>query len=132
MSQELVWLTATALMTALMWLPYVINRIAELGLLTTLGNTGAVEPVHNAWAVRAQRAHMNALEGLAIFATLVLAIQVGQLNSELTAKVAAAYFFVRAAHYVVYLIGVPMIRTLLFAAGLVCQIVLALVLLGMI
>ena len=36
MTTELYWLTLTALMTALFWVPYVLNRMVMNGLLGTL------------------------------------------------------------------------------------------------
>ena len=38
MTTELFWLTATVLMTALMWMPYILNRIAVRGLIGALAN----------------------------------------------------------------------------------------------
>jgi uncharacterized MAPEG superfamily protein len=40
------------------------------------------------------------------------------------------FFYTRLAHYVVYTAGIPVIRTLLFAVGWACQMMLALTLLG--
>lgn len=38
MTPELFWLTLTVTMTALFWMPYVVNRILELGLGETMAN----------------------------------------------------------------------------------------------
>ncbi len=38
MTTELFWLIATVLMTALMWMPYILNRIAVRGLIGALAN----------------------------------------------------------------------------------------------
>jgi len=35
------------------------------------------------------------------------------------------FFFARAAHYTVYALGLPLVRTLLFIVGVGCQILLA-------
>jgi uncharacterized MAPEG superfamily protein len=40
------------------------------------------------------------------------------------------YFVVRAAHYVVYVAAVPLVRTALFFTGFICQLVLGATLLG--
>jgi hypothetical protein len=36
MTAELYWLTLTALLTALMWVPYILNRIAVQGLMAAM------------------------------------------------------------------------------------------------
>ncbi len=41
MTTELYWLTRTALMTALFWLPYVFDRMVVMGLAATLAGPGA-------------------------------------------------------------------------------------------
>ena len=132
MSQEVYWLTLTALMTALFWMPYVLNRIALRGLLGTMGNPPLEGALQTPWAERARAAHRNAVENLALFAPLVLAIQVMGLGDALTATACMVYFFARAAHFVVYTAGVPVLRTLAFFGGFAAQVVLALRLLGLV
>lgn len=129
---ELYWLTLTALVTALMWLPYIFSLITQMGLLPALTDGQHVTPLEKAWAGRAKRAHANAVENLVIFAPLVLTLVVLEATTELTATLATTYFGARIVHWVVYLFGVPVVRTLAFAVGLLCQLGLALVLLGMI
>jgi len=36
LSKELYWLSLTVLMTALFWVPYILNRMLELGILNAL------------------------------------------------------------------------------------------------
>ena len=125
MTTELYWLTMTALMTALFWVPYVLNRVAATGLTGALAG-GAPDPGKLAeWAQRAIRAHTNAIENLAIFAPLVLTAHVLGISNPTTKAAVVAYFFVRLAHYVVYAAGVPAARTLTFTAGWLVQITLA-------
>jgi uncharacterized MAPEG superfamily protein len=42
------------------------------------------------------------------------------------------YFFTRLAHYVVFALGIPVVRVLTFAVGVAVQMTLAFALLGMI
>lgn len=130
MSPELYWLAAVAVATALMWLPYVLNILMEMGVVAALVGRAGDDPGSAAWAKRSQRAHLNAIENLAIFAPLALAVHVAGVGSETTALAAMAYFWVRVAHYAVYVAGIPIIRTLLFAAGVICQLALGAALLG--
>lgn len=71
LSTELYWLTLTVSLTAVMWLPYIINRMAELGVLSALWDPFGHTEARAAWANRMMQAHVNAVENLVIFAPLV-------------------------------------------------------------
>lgn len=125
MSAELYWMNLTVLMTALFWVPYILDRLAVRGIWPTLSDT---KPEgggpHSLWAQRAARAHVNAVENLAIFVPAVLTLQLLAITTPATRAAAILYFFARLVHFVVYTLGVPVVRTLAFAAGWAAQIVL--------
>lgn len=127
---ELLWLSATALMTALFWVPYVINRMVEDRPWPALQNPQPDTEPEAQWALRAMRAHTNAVENLAVFAPLVLAVVVGGASTSTTATACAVYFLARALHFVVYTAGVPVVRTLAFVTGAAAQVMLALAVLA--
>ena len=56
MTTELYWLTLTALMTALFWVPYVLNRMVVSGLGATLAGASPKSEGHSDWANRAIKA----------------------------------------------------------------------------
>ena len=122
MTTELYWLTLTALMTALFWVPYVLNRMVMFGLGATLAGTAPDSSGHSIWAQRAIKAHYNAVENLAIFAPIVLAAHVLGISNGATKTAVVVYFFARLAHFVVYSAGIPAARTLAFTAGWLAQI----------
>ena len=123
MTTELYWLTLTALMTALFWVPYVLNRMVVTGLGGTLAGRSPKSEGHSDWANRAIKAHYNAIENLAVFAPAVLiAHALGVSNGAIKAAV-VVYFFARLAHYVAYSTAIPVARTLTFTAGWLAQIV---------
>jgi uncharacterized MAPEG superfamily protein len=127
MSTELYWMTLTVLMTALFWVPYVLDRCAVRGVGPTLTDTGPEnDGPHSLWAQRAIRAHENAVENLAIFVPAVLAATALHVSTPVTRAAAVAYFFARLAHVVVYTLGVPLLRTLSFTVGWVAQILILL------
>ena len=130
MTPELTWLTATALITALMWVPYIVVLIGQMGLAAALTDPHHETEVEARWARRAKRAHTNAVENLVVFAPLAVAVHLTGTSTALTATVCAVFFYSRLAHYLVYAAGLPVVRTLLFAVGWVCQMILALTLLG--
>ncbi|MEO0428562.1 MAG: MAPEG family protein [Pseudomonadota bacterium] len=124
MSPEIFWLAATAVATALMWLPYILWLIAERGLLPALMDGEHDIDYHIPWAARAQRAHSNAIENLAVFAALVAAVELADAGNTATATAAAVFFFASMAHFAVYCAGLPFVRTALFFVGVTCQLVL--------
>ena len=122
MTTELYWLTLTALMTALFWLPYVLNRMVMTGLGATIAGTSPNNSALSLWAQRAICAHHNAIENLAIFAPLVLTAHLLGISNPATKAAAAIYFAARLVHFVVYSAGIALARTLAFAAGWAAQI----------
>ena len=127
MTTELYWLALTVLMTALFWLPYVLDRMAVRGVVGTVTDTKAeTGGPHSAWAQRAIRAHQNAIENLAIFAPVVLVAHALAISTPVTRGAVIVYFLARLAHFVVYTAGVPLLRTLTFTVGWLCQLALIL------
>ncbi len=124
MTPELFWLTATITMTALLWVPYIINRILENGLVPALRNPKPDEAPEAGWADRLMHAHANAVENLVIFAPLVLILHSIGVSSNATVAAVTVYFWARLAHAAIYTFGVPYFRTLAFFTGFLAQCVL--------
>ena len=120
---ELYWLTLTVLMTALFWIPYVLNRLVVGGLGGTLAGTPPESGAHSSWAQHSIKAHYNAVENLAIFAPVVLIAYVLNISTPATKLAVVVYFFARLLHFMVYSAGIPAARTLAFTAGWLAQIV---------
>ena len=68
---------------------------------------------------RAQRAHRNMLENLPIFAALILVAHVGGASNDMTLLGAQLFFWARLVYAVVYIAGVPWVRTLVWFASVV-------------
>ena len=131
MSPELYWLMLTVLMTAFLWLPYILDRVVVRGALPALLDRKAeTGHPHSEWAKRAIRAHENAVENLIIFAPAVLAAHMLGVSTELTQTAVVVYFFARLAHYAIYVSGAPFFRTIAFVAGWAAQIAVILAVLG--
>jgi uncharacterized MAPEG superfamily protein len=130
MSHELFWLVMTTVMTGLMWIPYIIDRIMVRGLMATMANPSPDDKPQSPWAQRLMAAHINAVENLIVFAPLVLATQDLNVNvaTHSTTIACQLYFWSRLLHVVVYTLGFPVLRTLAFAGGFVAQVILALTL----
>lgn len=127
---ELYFLTLTAFATVLMWIPYMAARTLTRGLMATLDNPNPAYPADPAWAERARRAHANAVENLVIFAPLVIVAALLGISTPWTVFAAKLHLFARLAYYVVYAAGIPVIRTLCFAAGFAAMLIFAAAILG--
>ncbi len=130
MSRELMWLTLTVILTGLMWVPYVLDRCKVRGLMGAMANPTPKDKPHSPWAMRLYFAHTNAVENLVIFAPLVLILDSLGHSTETTAIACAVYFWARLAHVIVYVMGVPVLRTLAFTAGFLAQVALAIAVFG--
>ena len=118
MTTELYWLALTLIMTGLFSVPYILDRFVKLGVATTLSAPKPEPGVQSAWADRAMKAHINAVENLVLFAPAVLMAQQLGISTPATRMAAPVYFFARLVHYIVYATGIPVARTLAFAVGL--------------
>ena len=130
MSKELLWLTLTVILTGLMWVPYILDRIIVRGMMGAMANPSRNDKPQSAWAQRLYFAHTNAVENLIIFATPVLILDAQGHSTERTVIACAVYFWARLAHVIVYTMGVPVLRTLAFAVGFVAQATLVLAVFG--
>jgi uncharacterized MAPEG superfamily protein len=71
------------------------------------------------WGKRADRTYLNSVEVFAPFAALVIIVHLTGKANAMTAFWAASFFWLRLAHAVVYLLGIPYIRTVIFTLGFV-------------
>lgn len=123
---ELFWLACTCALTGLLWVPYVVNRFKELGPPGWGWFPLPDPPPQARWADRAARGHLNAVENLAVFAPLALAVHGAAAGSPATAMACQVYFWARVAHCAISALGMPIVpRTLAFLAGVAAQGVLA-------
>jgi len=126
MSRELFWLTLTVALTGLLWIPYILDRCKVRGLKATMDNPKPNDTPQSPWAMRLYFAHTNAVENLVIFAPLVLILDSLNISTAVTVLACAIFFWARLAHAILYALGVPVLRTLAFTVGFICQVVLGL------
>jgi uncharacterized MAPEG superfamily protein len=120
MKTELLYLAGVAAFTGLMWVPYILDRIAKWGLLEAVGYPPHPKP-QSAWAERLKKAHANAVENLVVFAALVGVAVAAGVSNPVVAGASVAYFWARVVHALAYTFAVPWARTLAFTAGFVAQ-----------
>ena len=124
MKPELMYLVWVTLLTAIMWIPYVLDRMTVWGLTDTVGYPEQPK-LQSPWARRMKAAHSNAVENLVIFATLVLVANAAGVSNSSTVFAAALYFWARVVHFLAYTFALPWIRTLAFTLGFAAQAILA-------
>lgn len=130
MSPELRYLALVAALTALFWVPYILNEIMVRGLVDAVGYPANPKPLAP-WAQRLKSAHYNAVENLVVFATLVLVASAAAIHHPAVATAAAVYFWARVVHAAAYTLAVPWVRTLSFVVGFAMQMwIAAVILLG--
>jgi len=125
MNSELMWLTWVTALTAIMWVPYILNTIAVRGLVDAVGYPDDPKPLAP-WAQKMKAAHYNSVENLVVFATLVLIATAAGISNATTELACQVYFWARVVHVLAYTFAIPWVRTLAFAAGFICQIALIL------
>ena len=126
MTHELFWLILTIIMTGLLWVPIIVDRILVRGFEATVDNPGPNAIPQSPWAQRLMAAHTNAVENLVLFAPLVIVLHLLGISTGLTITACVLYFSSRLAHAVIYAWGVPLFRTLSFLASWAALIILVL------
>jgi uncharacterized MAPEG superfamily protein len=111
----LVWSTA---LTFVQGAIAVFGAMQRVGLPALAGNREEL-PAMEGWAGRAQRAHRNMLEYLVLFASLVLVAQIAGKANTVTALGAQLFFWARVVYVPVYLLGIPWVRTAVWAVSIV-------------
>ena len=110
MKPELMWLAWSVALAFVQVLVAVTGATLQVGLPMLAGNRENMPPLAG-WARRANRAHLNMLESLVLFIALVLACVISNKTNSTTLLGAQVFFWARLAYAVVYVAGVPWLRT---------------------
>jgi len=120
MSTDLKYLALTAILTATLWIPYVVSQVMTNGPLTPPNYLDPTPRPLPPWGKRADRTYINAVETFAPFAALVIAAHLTGKADAMTAFWATCFFWLRLAHAAVYLLAIPYVRTMIFTLGYIC------------
>jgi uncharacterized MAPEG superfamily protein len=129
---EILWLSLSTVAVALMWVPHILQLIAQERLFAAVWDPSREVPHNAAWAQRARRAHLNAVENIAVFAPLVLVALLTGRTGEATAVATAVFFFARLGHFVAYALAIPAARVILFLVGWAATMTVALAVFGLV
>ena len=118
MTPDLKILVWTVVLTFAEVLVAVLAAQAQVGLGMLAGNRDRLAPL-TSFAGRAQRAHRNMLESLPLFIALVLVAHVAGKANGTTLTGCELFFWSRLAHWLIYLIGIPWVRTLAWVVSVI-------------
>jgi len=128
MKTEMLYLVWAVALTLAQMLVAVSAATLQVGLPRLAGNREGMPPL-SGWAGRAERAHYNMLESLVLFAALVLIVVLSNKTNSSTLMGAQLFVWARLAYAVIYLAGIPWLRTLVWLVSMIglvlifCQLV---------
>jgi uncharacterized MAPEG superfamily protein len=118
MTTELTLLVWSIALTFVQVLVAVAGATLQVGLPALAGNREGL-PELTGWAGRARRAHWNMIENLPLFAGLVLVAHAAGISTSMTVLGAQLFLWARLAHAVIYVAGIPWLRTAAWAVSVV-------------
>ncbi len=118
MTTELMMLAYSTALLFVLILIHVLVSIRAQGLIPLANNRDNL-PDPKTFQARTKRVVDNHREGLTMFAPLALIVAVAHLSTPMTALGAQLFFYSRVLHAVIYLTGLPLIRPLVWAVGIV-------------
>lgn len=123
MSPEIFYLVLSTGLCLVLWIPYLMERIFNQGLIDTAGYPEKIAAPAK-WAQRSKLAHNNMLENLPIFAILIICLSILEVSNANTLLAASLFFYARVVHAFVYTLGIPWVRTIAFVASWLANIIL--------
>lgn len=118
MSPDLRLLLWTLALTFVEVIVAVLAAQTQVGLGMLAGNRDGLPPL-TGFAGRTRRAHRNMLESLPLFIALVLIAQIAGKTSPATLLGAQLFFWGRLAHWLIYIIGIPWLRTIAWVVSVI-------------
>lgn len=118
MTFDLWILLGFALLTEILTLPPVVARGAVPGGIKWIfHNRDTVLEGVAPWGGRAVRAHNNLADNLAIYAAVIGIAHITGATNGTTAMAGMVLLSARVLHAMVYIVGIPYLRTAVFAVG---------------
>ena len=124
MTPDLNYLLMSVILTFVQVLIAAAAANQAVGLTTLAGNREDL-PVLAGFAGRAKRAHLNMIENMVLFTALVLIAAVAGKANAMTATGALIFFWARLAYAVIYLLGVPWLRTAAWFVSVIGMVMIA-------
>ena len=119
MTTELMMLVGVVAVFFCLILLQSLTFILAVGPIAAAGNREELSGDPAGLAGRVKRTVNNHLEGLVMFAPLVLIISQAGLTTPATAMAAQVYLGARIAHALTYIAGIIWVRTIVFVIGMI-------------
>ena len=132
MSQLEFYTGLSAVWIAIAWVPYLLDRIMVRGFVGAMANPSPDLTPQSDWAVRAKAAHVVAIQAFSAFAPLAILAMIRIPEDGYPNILAMTFFIGIFAHYVIYAIGITVLRTLSFSLAALSTLALGLRVLGFI
>jgi len=118
MKPELMLLVWAVVLMFVQMLVAVTGAYLQVGLTKLVGNREDMPKIAG-WGGRAERAHLNMVENIALFAPLVLiAVFTGKANA-MTLLGAQIFLWARVAYAVIYVAGIVWLRTIVWFVSVI-------------
>lgn len=115
LSTELRYLIFSGILMLVLWIPYILAELKMTGVGKALSYPD--ERQLPKWGERLKRAHYNLVENIAPFAIAVLAGEILNVHTSVTAACAMVFFWARLLHPAAQIARIWGTRTVTFAAG---------------
>lgn len=130
MSQLEFYFALSGLWMAAAWIPYILERFLSRGIIGTFANPSPDLPDQAEWAQRAKAAHKVGVETFVAFGPLAVFAMIKMPEDEYIGFLAMAYFFGIVAHFIIYSLGIVVLRTVAFLLASLSTIAIGLRVLG--
>ena len=118
MSMDMLMLLASVGLYVILSFFPAVRTLVSIGPLKAMGSRDS-EPAHAGIAARPDRALANLQESLVMFVPLVLICEFYGMTNATSALGAQLFVAARVTHAICYLVGIPVLKSLAYIAGLV-------------
>ena len=124
MTPDLKYLLFSVLLTFVQVLITAAAANHVVGLTALAGNREGL-PEYKGFCGRAKRAHLNMIENMVLFTALVLIAAVSGKANATTAMGALVFFWARLVYAVIFLLGIPWLRTVAWTVSVIGMVMIA-------
>lgn len=118
MTPDLILLICAVVLAFIQVVVALLGAMMQVGLPALVGNREGL-PEITGWGGRAVRAHRNMMESLPLFIGLVLIAHIAGRNNATGVLGEQIFVWARTAHAIIYVAGVPWLRTVAWAVSVV-------------
>ena len=115
LSVELRYLVYVAILLAIIWIPYILAHVMQVGPMKAFAYTD--DDTMPPWAKQFKHAHYNLVENVPLFAIAVLAGEFANVHTATTAACAMIFFWARVVHPFAMASKIWGARTTVFTVG---------------